>query len=69
MTELLAKIVDEHKLPCGDAEASNAVKADLARMNAKSVGKAPYPKRDVNMMRDQIETWVNEGGAGDDVRS
>ena len=70
MTELLAKIVDQQKLSYGDAEGSGSAKANAAEMAATRCGKSPDPKRNIaDTMRDQIETWVNEGGAGDDVRS
>lgn len=70
MTELPSRNVDQQKPPYGDAEGSCSAKPNSAEMTATSNGKSPDPNRNrVRTMRDQIETWVNEGGAGDDVRS
>ena len=70
MTELPSGIVDQQKPPYGDAEGSCPAKPNSAEMTATPYGKSPDPNRNrVRIMRDQIETWVNEGGAGDDVRS
>ncbi len=70
MTEPLNRIADPKKLPRSEAGRSRSASAHLIEMIVLPASKSPDPNRNsARIMRDQIETWVDEGGAGDDVTS